>query len=180
MTEPAPVPELSRPNIRILPRALIGFRQTSLLIAVLFTLIASAFLMFVGVYQGIQAMTGFLDQYDVKRALSGLIKTMDIFLTALVMMLLALGLYDLFGLPQRDLDQRACRGWHGFADTLDHLKSSLARLIVLILIITFLELVLASLEELTGVLMLVVPAGVLMTALSLRLLKHDSAPPDLK
>ncbi len=148
-----------------------SFRRTGLLMAVIFTLINSTFLFLVGVYQSIHSMTAFLRDRSIQGILTGLIKTTDIFLAALVMMLLALGLYDLFVVKVEDEDEKACHGWRGFSSTLDELKNSLAKLIIIILIITFLELVLSNLEGLHSYEVLIVPIGILFIGLGLNFTK---------
>ena len=142
-------------------------RNITLAVAVGFTLVSAFFLLFVGMVNGVKSMSSFIELGEVAQVLSGLIKTMDIFLASLVMMLLALGIYDLFVVSDDAGDEnKACRGWDGFS-TLDDLKSSLAKLIVVILTVTFLELVLSNLDYLTGFEILIAPLGALLIASSL-------------
>lgn len=146
-----------------------SFRRTGLLMAVVFTLINSVFLFLVGVYQSVHSMVVFLTDRSPQAALTDLIKTTDIFLAALVMMLLALGLYDLFVVQAED--EKAC--WRGFSSTLDELKNSLAKLVIIILIIAFLELVLSDLEDLHSYEVLIVPVGILFIGLGLNLTRKS-------
>ncbi|MBU0516053.1 MAG: YqhA family protein, partial [Proteobacteria bacterium] len=120
---------------------------------------------------GIQGMTAFIAEGQVQDVLSSLIKTMDIFLAALVMIFLAVGLYELFSAGARETEAEACQSWGDFSSTLDQLKSSLTKLVIIILIITFLELVLAAVSELSGYQLLILPAGIYLIAWSLRLIK---------
>ena len=151
---------------------LLGFRHIGLVVAVIFSLISSAFLFIVGVYHGIMAMVQFAKTLMVKPVVVGLIKTIDIFLAALVMMLLAVGLYDLYIIDDESGEAAECGpGWRRFS-TIDELKSSLAKLIVIILIFTFFELVLANLDLLKSYELLIVPVGVALIAVSLSLMRQ--------
>ncbi|MFH1139870.1 MAG: YqhA family protein [Pseudomonadota bacterium] len=150
-----------------LSEALFRYRVFMVAVAVGFNLISAFFLLIVGLYNGLRAMVNFVLTGEVAAVLSGLIKTMDIFLASLVMMLLAVGIYDIFVIGSTVDDQdRVCRGWEGFA-TLDDLKSSLAKLIVIILAVTFMELVLSNLDDMTGLQVLIAPAGGVLIAASL-------------
>ena len=150
---------------------LFRFRHIGLVVAVIFSLISSAFLFIVGAYNGVLAMINFIKTLAVKPVVVGLIKTMDIFLAALVMMLLAVGLYDLYIIDVESRETVECEpGWKRFS-TIDELKSSLAKLIVIILIFTFFELVLANLDILKSYELLIVPAGVALIAVSLKLMQ---------
>ena len=154
-----------------LGQILIKFRSTSVVVAVIFTIISSAFLFMVGLYNGLRAMIDFITTLVVKDALSGLIKTMDIFLAAMVMMLLAVGLYDQFVTHCDELDDIRQLGQEGF-NTLDILKNNLAKLIIILLIFTFLELVLANLDRFVSWEVLIVPAGVCLIAAGLKMISN--------
>ena len=168
MTQKTPDSHLPPIKSTAFSKAIFLTRNIGLSMAVAFTLISAIFLFFVGVYNAIQSMIIFISDHAIKGVLSGLIKTMDIFLAALVMIFLAVGLYELFTTGAREAHADACQSFSDFSTTLDQLKSSLAKLVIIILIITFLELILASVEELTGYQLLIVPTGILMIALSLR------------
>lgn len=144
------------------------YRDFGIVVAVIFTLIGSAFLTLVGAYQGVTTIIEFLHFKNVSDILSGLIKTMDIFLASLVMMLLAMGLHDLF-MSHRDTQNKVCGAWMGFASTLDDLKESLAKLIVIILFISFFEMVLSSMDKFQSYEILIIPVGVILLAAGLRL-----------
>lgn len=167
LQEPSPGPV----KPKTFSRAIFLTRNIGLSVAVVFTLISAIFLFVVGVYNVIQTIVTFLSDRLIKGVLSGLIKTMDIFLAALVMIFLAVGLYELFTVGAREANADTCQIWNDFSSTLDQLKSSLAKLVIIILIITFLELVLASVGEFTGYQLLIVPTGICMIALSLRWIK---------
>jgi uncharacterized membrane protein YqhA len=99
---------------------------------------------------------------------SSLIKSIDAFLIALVLMIFAYGVYSLF-IRKIGVDEAGVFDWLKVSNV-GHLKNILAELIIVILFVKFLEVAIINLNNLTWE-MLILPASILLLALSLRFLK---------
>lgn len=98
---------------------------------------------------------------------SYIIKAMDSFLIALVLMIFSYGVYLLFINSTSNSEARFFK-WLDIPD-ISHLKNTLAEVIVVILFVKFLEIVLLNLGNLTWE-MLILPVSILLLALSLKFL----------
>ena len=105
-----------------------------------------------------------------------LIKSLDAFLIAFVLMIFAFGVYSLFISKHSDIDETGALKWIRIP-SLAHLKNTLAEVIIVILFVNFLEIALLNLKSLTWELF-VLPGSILLLALSLKFLdlrdKHSS------
>ena len=105
-----------------------------------------------------------------------LIKSLDAFLIAFVLMIFAFGVYSLFISKHSDIDESGALKWIRIP-SLAHLKNTLAEVIIVILFVNFLEIALLNLKSLTWELF-VLPGSILLLALSLKFLdlrdKHSS------
>ena len=97
-----------------------------------------------------------------------LIKSLDAFLIAFVLMIFAFGVYSLFISKHSDIDETGALKWIRIP-SLAHLKNTLAEVIIIILFVNFLEVVLLNLKNLTWELF-VLPGSILLLALSLKFL----------
>ncbi len=97
-----------------------------------------------------------------------LIKSLDAFLIALVLLIFAFGVYSLFISKNSDIDESGVLNWI-MVPSLAHLKNTLAEVIIVILFVNFLEIVLLNLKNLTWELF-VLPGSILLLALSLKFL----------
>jgi uncharacterized membrane protein YqhA len=97
-----------------------------------------------------------------------LIKSLDAFLIALVLLIFSYGVYSLFISKQSGIDESGALKWIRIP-SIAHLKNTLAELIIVILFVKFLEVALLNLNNLTWEL-LVLPGSILLLALSLKFL----------
>ena len=97
-----------------------------------------------------------------------LIKSLDAFLIALVLLIFAFGVYSLFISKHSDIDETGALKWIRIP-SLAHLKNTLAEVIIIILFVNFLEVALLNLKSLTWELF-VLPGSILLLALSLKFL----------
>ena len=97
-----------------------------------------------------------------------LIKSLDAFLIAFVLMIFAFGVYSLFISKHSDIDESGALKWIRIP-SLAHLKNTLAEVIIVVLFVKFLEVALLNLGNLTWEL-LVLPGSILLLALSLKFL----------
>ena len=97
-----------------------------------------------------------------------LIKSLDAFLIAFVLMIFAFGVYSLFISKHSDIDESGALKWIRIP-SLAHLKNTLAEVIIVILFVNFLEIALLNLKSLTWELF-VLPGSILLLALSLKFL----------
>lgn len=154
-----------------------SFRYVSW-IAIVCSLIGSLLMFFVGAlktYKAIEIIVFgriphksliLLKKADVTA--SYLIKSLDAFLIALVLLIFAYGVYGLFISKHSGGDKSGTLKWINIP-SLAHLKNTLAEVIIIILFVKFLEVALLNLKNLTWEL-LVLPGSILLLALSLKFL----------
>ena len=97
-----------------------------------------------------------------------LIKSLDAFLIALVLLIFSYGVYSLFISKHSSLCESGALKWLQIP-SIAHLKNTLAEVIIIILFVNFLEVALLNLNNLTWKL-LVLPGSILLLALSLKFL----------
>ena len=151
-------------------------------IAVLFSLILSVFLFLVGGYEVFNAIAHFLKTKNGHELVLLSLKSADMFLFAMVMLIFAFGSYSLFvsnldqysGQEEGDetyLADNVVPKWVRVND-FGELKAIFIKVIILILSIDFLELVIRSTERFLTTdlyLLLVIPVGIVLIAYSMRL-----------
>ncbi len=124
-----------------LSRLLLSTRYFAVIGSVL-SVVAACFLMVVGGYKIVSLMLDYLTAPDIMGLKVGLIKNADTFLIALALLIIGLGIFDLF-LGGGDQGEKAGSrpGWLRFND-FRQLKRRLTNIIVLILVVTFFEVIL--------------------------------------
>lgn len=95
-----------------------------------------------------------------------LIKSLDAFLIALVLLIFSYGVYSLFISKHSELDESGVLKWVRIP-SIAHLKNTFAEVIIVILFVKFLEVALLNSGHLTWEL-LVLPCSILLLALSLK------------
>jgi uncharacterized membrane protein YqhA len=141
------------------------------IIAVLSTLFSSIVLFFLGAYETAISVANFISQHNVNILELGFIRSVDLFLFGLIMLIFSMGTYDLFVSKLDPADIAGIRpDWMHFKN-IDELKFALAKVVIIILIIEFFEIVLTNNSNLTYN-FLVVPIGILVIAGALRLLRE--------
>ena len=111
-----------------------------------------------GEYQGVS---------DITLATKYVVQSLDAFLVALVLMIFSSGIFFLV-VRKGDTDSLSTTSWLR-VKSIGHLKNILAEVIVIILFVQFLELILLQLDRLAWE-MLVLPVGIALLAVSLKLL----------
>ena len=133
---------------------------------------AGAILMFaIGSIETFEAIHGYFAHHSAEAAKDSqmlLIKAVDAFLLGLVMMIFSYGIYDLFISKIDPAEKKGARpNWIKFKD-MGGLKVTLAQVVLIILIITFFELVLKNTDKFTDVWMfLIIPVGVLFIGIGI-------------
>jgi len=158
-------------------RILYSFRYVSW-IAIVCSLTGSLVMFFVGALKTYKAIGTMVfgripheSLIQLKKAdvtTSYLIKSLDAFLIALVLLIFAYGVYGLFISKHSDIDESGTLKWISIP-SLAHLKNTLAEVIIIILFVKFLEVALLNLKNLTWELF-VLPGSILLLALSLKFL----------
>lgn len=140
-----------------------------ILLPVVFSLLGALALFGVGGYEIIHTMVGFFSTYQVKDLEVGIIKGIDLFLFGVVMMIFSMGLYDLFISKLEPAHVSGIRpDWLQFKN-IDELKSSLTKVVIIILTISFFELIVFHAPNLRYE-FLVVPAGIVLIGWGMKLL----------
>ena len=141
------------------------------LIAVIFSLLGSVALFLIGGYEVVHSMLDFVKTHAAKDFEIGLINALDIFLFALIMMIFSMGVYDLFISKLEPAHMEGARPEWIIFKNIDELKSSLAKVVVIILVITFFELVITMAPGFKNSYeLLVIPAGIVLIAWGMKLL----------
>lgn len=138
----------------------------------LLSVVAACFLMVVGGYQIVAVMLNYIAEPNLMDLKVGLIKNADTFLISLVLLIIGLGICDLFlGGGQVEEKSKGRPGWLKF-DNLEQLKKSLTNIIMLILVVTFFEVVLDQMANIQNPWeTLLIPAGLLMIGGAYRLIR---------
>ncbi len=158
-------------------RLLFSFRYISW-IAILCSITGSILMFFIGALKTYKAVAIFLfgkiphEAYSSLKpadvATAYLIKSLDAFLIALVLLIFSYGVYSLFISKHSGIDESGALKWIRIP-SIAHLKNTLAEVIIVILFVKFLEVALLNLDNLTWKL-LVLPCSILLLALSLKFL----------
>ncbi|WP_455756439.1 YqhA family protein [Sulfurimonas sp.] len=148
------------------------------LFGVLGSLILSFLLFIAGLWEVILAGKYFVIEHDITKFSIYALKSADLFLFGTVMIIFSIGSYNLFVSKVdnvgTDTDENILPNWLNFAD-FGELKSLFIKVIILILSITFLELIIENSGRFANTElynMLIIPIGVLMIAYSLKLIEH--------
>ena len=121
---------------------------------------------------------------DVTKITVPLIKSIDAFLLGLVLMIFSYGIYDLFVSKLDPAEQKGIRpDWMKFKN-MGALKVTLAEVVLIILVITFFEVVMSNMDTMLKIaevegeihvrniwILLVIPLGVLLIAVGIGLFK---------
>ena len=158
-------------------RLLFSFRYVSW-IAILCSIAGSLLMFLIGALKTYKAIAIFLFGKIPHESLGRLkpadavtaylIKSLDAFLIALVLMIFSYGVYSLFISKHSDIDETGALKWISIP-SIAHLKNTLAEVIIVVLFVKFLEVALLNLGNLTWELF-VLPGSILLLALSLKFL----------
>ncbi len=161
----------------IMERILFSIRYVSW-IAILCSITGSLLMFLIGALKTYKAIAIFLFGEIPHESLSSLkpvdvttaylIKSLDAFLIALVLLIFSYGVYSLFISKHSDIDKSGALKWIRIP-SIAHLKNILAEVIIVILFVKFLEVALLNLDNLSWKL-LVLPGSILLLALSLKFL----------
>ena len=121
------------------------------LLAIVGSLILATALFLVGIYETFVAVINFFNTNDIKQFTIYVLKSADLFLFGMVMIIFALGSYNLFISPldNIDVDEKTGRvlpDWLSFKN-FGELKALFIKVIVLILSITFLEQIIININS---------------------------------
>ena len=159
-------------TVTSLARALFSLRYLAV-VASLFLGLGAVFLTCAAAYKVILALAAFWNDGMVRALSIRLISGVDNFFISLALLILSLGIFDLFVLGGRGAEREggATPKWLAF-NSIDDLKDVLAKLIVVILTVSFFEILLEQTSLINEAWeLLVVPAGILMIAGAWRLMK---------
>lgn len=155
------------------------FRYISL-IAIICSLIGSLLLFFIGArktYNAIKIIffdyipTGSEHLHSTDNATIYIMKSLDTFLIALALFIFAYGIFTLFISNKNDIEDNGVLKWISIPN-IEHLKTILAKVIIIILFVIFLEVVIENINNLKWE-FLIIPISVLLFALGLKFLKFD-------
>ena len=118
-------------------------------------------------YLGPGPLTQTVPNESANLAIALVVQAIDSFLIALVLLIFANGVYNLF-VNEVDVDNPKSKGWSTIS-SVPQLKSTLAELVIIILMVKFLESALRNFGRYDWE-MLILPLGVLMLAASVRVL----------
>ena len=148
-------------------------------VAVVTSLFGAALMFLLGVTKTVRAYITFLSQFDdplehypqsVDQAIALLVQAIDSFLIGMVFIIFSYGVTTLF-VRRIELPEGSVFSWVRITN-IKNLKVILGELIVIILSVKFLEVVLLNAAEFSYE-MLVLPVGVVLLALALKLLTTD-------
>jgi len=151
------------------------FRYLSL-IAIVCSLIGSLVLFFVGIWETVTALRIVIFDYTpahlehmafTDRATTFLLKSLDTFLIALVLMIFAKGVYGLFISDSIEKKDGVFK-WIKIPN-IGHLKNILAEVIIIILFVIFLEVIFENIDNLKWE-FLILPVSILILSLGLKFL----------
>jgi uncharacterized membrane protein YqhA len=142
------------------------------IIAVVSAVFSSLLMFVIGAFKTYNAYVLFFSHGNTgpagKQAIAYSIQGIDTFLIALVFLIFARGVYNIFIRGDRD-DAQADSSGHG-VDSIAHLKRIIAELIIIILIVNFMEDVLGSDINTYEWEILVIPISIVLLALGLKFL----------
>lgn len=143
------------------------------LIAAVSSSVAAISLFILGAYEIITPILTFPSHHNISRVEIDIIKSVDLFLFGLVMLIFSMGVYELF---VSELEPAKIDGtrpnWMRF-ESIDDLKGYLIKVIVVIMVINFFELITENLNNLDFK-FLVIPLGVMLIAFSLKLMHNNN------
>lgn len=148
-------------------------------IAVAFSLLVAIGLMLYGAYEAIHLFEAFVDAAPADEIQLKTLGVVDMFLFGMVMMIFAFGSYNLFVSKidnvGRDMRTREIRPKWVRVENFGELKSIFIKVVIMILIITFLEMVVTNADKFKEDIysLLIVPIGILLISYSLKLLHEN-------
>lgn len=140
-------------------------------------------MMLVGLYEAVSSIYHLIISHDIRIFSLDALNSADMFLFGMVMIIFSLGSYNLFvsRLDELEYDSTTNRDympkWLMFSN-FGELKTLFIKVIILILSINFLGMVIENFHRFTEESlynMLIVPVGILLIAISLKVIHHDSA-----
>ncbi|WP_211362772.1 YqhA family protein [Gillisia hiemivivida] len=149
-------------------------------IAIICSLLGSLLLFFIGAWKTYNAIKILFFDYIPKGsehlhytdiATIYIMKSLDTFLIALAFFIFAYGIFALFISNKNDIEDKGVLKWISIPN-IEHLKTVLARVIIIILFVIFLEIIIENINDLKWE-FLIIPISVLLFALGLKFLKSD-------
>jgi len=152
-------------------------------VAVISSYVGCAIMFAIGAVKTIKACAVYFTDWHPSGTLDGIsevtlttkyiIQSLDLFLVALVLMIFSFAVYGLV-LREVDTDKLPASRWLQIT-SISELKSTLAEVIIIILFVQFLEMILLKFDQLDWK-MLVLPLGIALLAVSLKLLGLRESP----
>lgn len=149
-------------------------------IAIIFSLLGSLLLFFVGAWKTFIAIKIVLFDYipigkehlhPSDSASTYLLKALDTFLIALVLFIFARGIFTLFISNKNNIENNDVLKWIS-TPNIGHLKYILAEVIIIILFVIFLEVIFENIDNLKWE-FIIIPISILLLALGLKFLRLD-------
>jgi len=149
-------------------------------IAIICSLLGSLLLFFIGAWKTYNAIKIIFFDYipegnehlnSIDNATIYIMKSLDTFLIALAFFIFAYGIFTLFISNKNDIEDKGVLKWISIPN-IEHLKNILAKVIIIILFVIFLEVVIENINNLKWE-FLIIPISVLLFALGLKFLKSD-------
>ena len=145
------------------------------LIAVIGIFILSLVLFFVGLGKSIELIINFNFNEDAKHLKIDIIGIADMFLFGMAMLILSFGTYKLFVGKITPNEKSSIPVWLKNINDFGKLKIIVAKIVVLVLILIFLELIIENFNNFIGgslYTLLIIPIGVLLIALGLKIVER--------
>ncbi len=144
------------------------------ILAVAGTYLMALILFMKGIVKTWFLLTNINEYIDLKRLKIEIISIADMFIFGLAMMILAFGIYKLFVGKVKPVDQSKTPVWLQNINDFGALKIIIAKIVILVLILLFLELIIENFQRFQSSSLyelLIIPAGVLLIAFALKIIE---------
>jgi uncharacterized protein (TIGR00645 family) len=117
-------------------------------LASIFSVIAAITLFIIGSYTIINGIFEYIDIFEKNQLLKNIIKAVDLYLIAVVLLIFGFGIYELFvskiDIARRDTDVTILE-----VENIDELKDKIIKVIIMVLIVSFFEKILIIIDSFT-------------------------------
>jgi uncharacterized membrane protein YqhA len=144
------------------------------ILAVIGTYLMALILFIIGIIKSVNLIKDFQQDMDLKLLKIQIIGIADLFIFGLAIMILAFGIYKLFVGKVKPLSDNKLPVWLQNINDFGALKIIIAKIVILVLILLFLELIIENFQRFqTGNIyqLLVIPIGVLLIAFALKIIE---------
>jgi len=144
------------------------------ILAVIGTFIMAILLFLEGLIKTWDLITNFKQDIDLKHLKIEIIGIADMFIFGLAMMILAFGIYKLFVGKVKPVNEDKNPVWLQNINDFGALKIIIAKIVILVLILLFLELVIENFQRFQNgniLNLLIIPLGVILIALALKIVE---------